>query len=575
MPKQEAQTAFRPGARRPLRQDEGDSGADPVPPRPPARSDVVQRLTELLRQSRARDRLFAAPQQDDGAPATVVVAVSGGADSMALLHLLSLMRDEWSLKVVAAHLDHGLRRESAEDATFVGEMACRWNLPFETDRLPAAALKEEGNLEAAARQWRYSFLAQVAIDRQVDGQPVDVAVAHTANDQAETVLMNLVRGSGLRGLAGMRPVRPLTLQGRVVPGVRVVRPLLAVSRSEVLEYLRIHDIPWREDPTNQDRTFVRNRIRHDILPGLQEINPQIVASICRTATLLGDELKRSDHATQQALAATRKSGEGGRPASTERVPTPAEAGQPFGQADRQIFDLTAFRSLRESDQRSVLRAALRGLGRPLMGIGFDSVERLRESLCNDDQTGGPYTWVHDVMVTRIRNAFSLHRREALPFVPNHPFLDCVSRRKFPVRSVSVPGELETGGWVLRSAEVERGDLPGVLAARSTGSPVSGQGLGGQISPWEAYIDADAARELGLSAPRAGQRFEPLGLGGHGKALGDYFTDRKVPRFLRAGWPLLLDGDRVVWVGGHQIAHFARITDRSRRVYHFYWEVSNR
>ncbi len=494
---------------------------------------------------------------------------------MALLHLLSLLQGEWSLRVVAAHLDHGLRPESAEDASFVGEMAGRWNLPFETARLPADALKEEGNLEAAARQWRYRFLAQVAVDRQVDGQPVDIAVAHTAIDQAETVLMNLVRGSGLRGLAGMRSVRPLTLQGRVVPGVRVVRPMLAVTRSEIVDYLRVHEIPWREDRTNQDRTFVRNRVRHDILPCLQEINPQIVASLCRTASLLRDELKRSDHATREALAATRRSGEGRRQASTARDATPAEGGQPFGEAVRQVFDLPAFRSLSKADQRSVLRHALLELGRPLTGIGFDSVERLRESLCSGDRTGGPYTWVKDVMVTRTRNAFGLHLQEALPFVPNHPFLDCGARGVFSDRSVSVPGELETDGWILRSAEVERGDLPGVFAARSADSPIPGQGLGGQISPWEAYIDADAVRQLSLGAPRAGQRFEPLGLGGHGKSLADFFTDRKVARFLRAGWPLLLDGDRVVWVGGHQIAHFARVRDRSRRFYHFYWEESTR
>ena len=574
MSNQEAGVAFRPGDRRWLPEAEGDSGACPVPPRSPEPSDVVERLTELLRQTRTRDRLFAAPQQDYGAPATVVVAVSGGADSMALLHLLSLLQGEWSLRVVAAHFDHGLRRESAEDASFVGEMAGRWDLPFETDRMPAGALKEEGNLEAAARKWRYRFLAQVAVDRQKGGQPVDVAVAHTANDQAETVLMNLIRGSGLHGLAGMRPERPLMLEGRVVPGVRVVRPLLAVTRPEVLEYLRIHDIPWREDPTNQDRTYVRNRIRHDILPSLREINPQIVASLCRTASLLGDELKRSDHAARQALAATRKSIEGRRPSSATRGAAPAEGGQPFGEADRQVFDLPAFRSLREADQRSVLRAALLEMGRPLTGISFDSVERLRESLCNDVQTGGPYTWVKDVMVTRMGNAFSLHLREALPFIPNHPFLDCSSREMLQARSVSVPGKIETDGWILRSAEVDRGDLPGLFAARSTGRKVPGQGLGGQFSPWEAYIDADAVEEISLGAPRAGQRFEPLGLGGHGKALADYLTDRKVPRFLRAGWPLLLDGDRVVWVGGHQIAHFARITDRSRRFFHFYWEESS-
>ncbi len=491
---------------------------------------------------------------------------------MALLHLLTRMRDVWTLNLVVAHLDHSIRPDSREDASFVVEMAKRWNVPFETNRLPPETLTVSGNLEASARRWRYQFLAQVAADYQADGCVVDVAVAHTANDQAETVLMNLIRGSGMRGLAGMRAVTPLLLQNRPVPGVRVVRPLLGVSRSEIMRYLREHSIPWREDPSNQDRTFVRNRIRHEVLPLLKKINPQIVASLCRTASIMDAEAQRSERYTQQALAATRWGNEGeGRSFSSHTSPATPGGASPEAHC-RQVFDLLAFRDLSAADQRGAVRAALRELGRPLTGLGFDAVERLRLALCEEDRSGGPYSWFADLMLTRTQNAFSLHHRDATPFAPEHPYLDHTWRANLPAVELKVAEEITVDRWTLRCAEVDRQELPFAWAAKSTDSsgprPRPGER---RLSSWEGYIDADTVQQLRLGTPRAGLRFEPLGMDGHGKPLADYLTDRKVPRFLRAGWPILFDGERVVWVGGHQIAHSVRITPRSRRVFHLYWE----
>ncbi len=495
---------------------------------------------------------------------------------MALLHLLTRMRSSWNLYLVVAHLDHNIRPESAYDASFVVEMAKRWNLPFETTRLPAEALTQEGNLEATARSLRYEFLAQVAVDQQADGCPVDIAVAHTANDQAETVLMNLIRGSGLRGLAGMQAVRPLLLQNEPVPGVRVVRPLLDVTRSEIMHYLGEHEIPWREDPSNQDRTFVRNRIRHEILPLLGEINPRIVASLCKTASVVGGEVHRIERYTQQALAATRWNSEKEEKSNSPHASPPTLGETSLILPSRQVFDLHTFRSLSLADQRETLRASVRELGRPLTGLGFDTVERLRRTLCDENRSGGPYSWFADVMLTRTQDAFSLHHRDTTPFAPEHPYLDGTWWANNPARRLSVTEEIIVDRWTLRCEEVNRRDLRYEWAAKSTDSPRKRPAPGERrLSSWEVYIDADSVQQISLSTPRAGQRFEPLGLRGHGKPLADYFTDRKVPRFLRSGWPILLDGERVVWVGGHQIAHSVRITPRSRRVFHLYWEPTRR
>ena len=534
------------------------------------------RLFELIGQMRARERLFPSPTGDDGNPARVVVAVSGGADSMALLHLLTRVRTDWNLDLVVAHLDHNIRPESADDAAFVGEIARRWNLPFLTSRLPAEALTREGNLEATARRLRYQFLAQAAVDQQVDGCKVDVAVAHTANDQAETVVMNLIRGSGVHGLAGMQAARTLHLENRPVPGVRVVRPLLDVTRAEILKYLSEHDIPWREDESNQDRTFVRNRVRHEILPRLEELNPRIVSALCRTASVMRGEVQRVEHFSQQALDATRRISESESTSASTHFSRPTSGEDSLNVANRQVFDLSAFRSLSPADQRGALRACARELGHSLTELGFETVERLRRTLCDENRGGGPYSWFADIVLTRVEDAFSLHLRGTMPFVPEHPFLDADWQANSPDRTLSAGGKIIADRWTLRCEALIRKELPKEWAEQWTGTPrpstVSGER---RHSSWEAYIDADSVQKLSLSTPRAGQRFEPLGLGEQGKPLADYFTDRKVPRFLRSGWPILVDGERVVWVGGYQIAHSVRITPGSQSVLHLFWEPTGR
>lgn len=510
--------------------------------------EIDQRLLDQLTQAQERHRLFPAPARPDAAPTPVVVAVSGGADSVALLHLLTRVQDAWALDLLVAHLDHNLRPESAADARFVAELAERWGLPFESARLPAEALAQQGNLEAAARQARYRFLAQIAARRQAEtpGCAVVIAVAHTANDQAETVLMNLIRGSGLDGLAGMPPKRPLLpdeTPATPISNISVVRPLLGVSRAELLQYLNAHEIPWQEDPTNRDQSFVRNRIRHDILPRIGQINPQIVSALCRTAAILSAEAARVRTYNRQSLSA------------------------PLVQAQRQhgdgrrVFDLAQFQALDVAAQRSLLRATGLSLGQPSEALSFESVERIRQQLLGQSGAGGPFSWVGDLMLTRAHDSFSLHRQEAEPYIPDHPHLGQSWLSLYGARVIPVPGDLTVGDWTLHSRLLPQQEL----------APDWPE----EIDPWEAYIDAGKVGELLLTGPHPGQRFAPFGMAGHGKALADYFTDRKVIRSLRAGWPIVLDSDsaEVVWVGGHQIADWVRITPRSREILHLRWEPS--
>ncbi len=212
-----------------------------------------------------------------------VVAVSGGADSGALLHALAADRP------TVAHLNHRLRgADSDADAAFVASL--HPSLPHSIEAIDVAAVAAGDNLEGTARRVRYDFLARVA--RQVGA--TWVATAHTLDDQAETVLHRLLRGTGLRGLRGIAAVREL------VPGILLVRPMLRVSRADVIAYLTAAGHPWREDATNRDLAFTRNRIRHDLLPLLRTFNPAVESVLGRLAGQ-ADEVFRDLEAEAERL----------------------------------------------------------------------------------------------------------------------------------------------------------------------------------------------------------------------------------------------------------------------------------
>lgn len=239
------------------------------------------------------------------ADARLVVAVSGGADSMALLHLYIRARGPKGL--LAATFDHGLRGEqSREDARFVAETAAAWGVRCAVGH--GGLSPDAAGHEARAREARYRFLAAAARDFGASY----VATAHHADDQAETVLLNLIRGTGARGLGGMRPITPLPH----APELTLIRPLLDARRADLLDYCRAEGIAWRDDPTNADTDYRRNWARHVVLPLLADANPKIVEALTRMASIIGEEdayldeytaglLKSAAHITPQRVWITR------------------------------------------------------------------------------------------------------------------------------------------------------------------------------------------------------------------------------------------------------------------------------
>lgn len=229
--------------------------------------------------------------------ASLLVAVSGGPDSLALLHLLSRLQRTQQLQLHVAHFDHGLRPDSGDDADFVGEIAAKWKLPYAGATADVRALAPVyGGIEAAARAARYGFLRDTALALGVDA----VTTGHHADDQAETVVMRLLRGAGPTGLAAMRP-RLRYDQWRNIgehigstelasgEGPALVRPLLRVERAGLLAYCSEHGLDPRHDSTNDSPDYLRNRVRGYIIPLLKTYNTHIVGALGRTAAICSDE----------------------------------------------------------------------------------------------------------------------------------------------------------------------------------------------------------------------------------------------------------------------------------------------
>jgi tRNA(Ile)-lysidine synthase len=291
-----------------------------------------------------------------------VVAVSGGPDSVALLRALAELRArQTSQGLLVAHLNHQLRgADSDADEAFVRDLHARLvaagaaGLELRSDRIDVAALAraQGANLEAAARRARYDWLARVAEETGCR----QVATGHTADDQAETVLHRLLRGTGLRGLRGVAPRRPLR------PGVEVIRPLLSVTRSEVLDYLRAEGQDWCRDSTNLDPAYTRNRIRHELLPHLAErYNPEIAAVLARLA-----EQAREEYALLEAQARALL----------------AEAELPRAGA-LLVFDRRRLVGAPRPLLREALRLAWEREGWPLGAMGFAEWERLAAVACGE------------------------------------------------------------------------------------------------------------------------------------------------------------------------------------------------
>jgi tRNA(Ile)-lysidine synthase len=458
-------------------------------------------------------------------PGSVVVGVSGGADSVALLHVLLRLRDELGLMLYAAHLNHGIRGSEADaDAAFVEALARDWGVPcvVETADVPALARERKLAIEEAARQARYAFLLRVA--RQIGADAV--AVAHHADDQAETVLMHFLRGAGLAGMRGILPMSDLTrlrigASSDVEGGpVRLVRPLLEVSKDDILAYCRDNGLEFRFDRSNLDQTHFRNRLRHELLPLLKTYNPNIREVLRRSAVVAADDYALLLQQLRRAWDSTLTSeGDGW-----------------------MEFDLRRWRRLPKSLQRGILREAIRRLRHGLRNINWIHVENALDVLNGSDT--GAATLPQGLMATARYGRFYVAEAEWSP-PPDVPQL---AGQSVPV---PVPGSvvLPDGRWTV---EAEVLDSPPDTFSND--------------DPWQAWLDmAVAGTDLALRPRHPGEAFAPLGMGGRTQRVNECMINAKVPREWRANWPLLCNPRQVLWVAGLRLDERAAVTPATERV----------
>lgn len=439
----------------------------------------------------------------------LTVGVSGGPDSAALLHILARLAPELRLDLTVAHLDHGLRAESAADAAFVEGLARDYGLNCVVERVDVALLaRQRGlSLEEAGREARYTFFARLG---------PTVAVAHNADDQAETVLMHFLRGSGLDGLRGMLP-RSVRVGGEGGLDLAIVRPLLAEPRSEIEAYLADHRLSSVRDASNADTTFFRNRLRHELLPVLQTYNPNIRSVLGRTAEVAAGEAELLQSLVSQAWG------------QVAQVKSGAVT-----------FDLPAWRALSRPLQRLLLRRAIAQAAPEVRNLDFTPLEAALE-------------WAQTAESGHTADLFA-----GLALHVSGPHLRLLhwqekSLAVSPPEAVSltVPGRTVFGDWTIDA------EAPALLRAAE---------VQGNADAQTAYLDAQGGPWL-VRAREPGDRFIPLGLNGHTK-LSDYMINRKVPVDRREAWPLVCaaaDPGRILWVCGVGLSEAARVPDGGQAI----------
>lgn len=425
----------------------------------------------------------------------VVLGVSGGADSIAMLYVFNELI-EYGLDLIVAHLNHGIRGDEAKrDADFVKETAKSLGLTFVYGEVDTLKFKEEQglSLEDAARTLRYKFFDQVLTKHYA----TKLATAHTLDDQAETLLMRLIRGSGSKGLSGIPPVSS-----------SMIRPLIDTSRSEIEQFLRSKKISWINDSTNESKEFLRNKIRHDLIPELETYNPQIKETLSRTADILRSE---EEFISKQALK---------------------HFGETFSTNKSELIgNLKHYRTIDKSLRFSLLRLAVEKIAKSLKNISSIHITATDDFLLSDS-TSGEVEIPEGIVIVKGYDTILITKKSEL----EHEF-------KYSIQS---PGK-----WSFPEFEVEVSILKTDTLDENNESV--------------AYFDTESI-DFPIEARnfKPGDRFSPLGMTSS-KKLQDYFTDIKLPQFLRSRVPIFISKGEIMWLGGIRIDDRFKVKEKKNEV----------
>jgi tRNA(Ile)-lysidine synthase len=473
-------------------------------------SQVQQAFTDKVRETILAHGMI-------GKGESVLVAVSGGADSVALTHVLVSLASELSIRLALAHLNHGLRPQEAErDADFVAALADELDLPCHIDTVDVRSFQQQHklSLEDAARRVRHRFL-QTTAERHAYSK---IALGHHADDNAELILMFLLRGSGSAGLAGIPALRE---------GV-FIRPLIRTRRAEILHYLHAAGRHYVTDATNMDLRYLRNRVRHQLIPMLRAAyNPKIVEALNRLASIIVAENQWMEELVDPLMATS----------TICREP------------EQVVLSLSALASLPLAARRRIVRRAICGLKGDLRRITLahvDQILKLAECPVPDKRLNLPQ---HIEVWKQLDTLIVLQRPGAAQKGPER------HRAELPWAAyeyrLSLPDTLRISeiDAILRITEITPEQVPKLTL----------------VGSHTAYFDLDQLHfPLVVRNFRAGDHFSPLGTSGRQK-LKKFFIDHKVERAERRNCPILVSRGQIVWIAGHRVGHAARIRDETRRV----------
>ena len=437
----------------------------------------------------------------------IVVGFSGGVDSLALLVALYELRQPLDCQLHIAHLNHQLRGDSTSDAELVKQYANLLKLPFTIKKIDIPALIKQRNqsIEALARKERYEFFETVS--KKIGA--TKVALGHQRNDQAETVLMNLLRGAALTGLRGILPIRD----------GKFIRPLLDFSRTEIEEFVAEQGLQPCEDSTNWDRNFLRNRIRLDLLPLLKrDYNRNIQNTLAQNAELLRAESDYLEDIARKALDACLAE-----PATHDVV----------------ILNRLMFLRHHPALRRRILRLAIGQIQGDMKQLAFNHSEfmlQLSEGKSPNRQLNLP----NNLEFLRAYNQLIIQRPTSK-----------IGEFEY---TVAVPGDnnFPALNAVMVATIVE-------APSRKTSYVLDGK--------FQAVFDVDQIQmPLKIRSRRAGDRFQPFGMKGT-KKVKDFFIDAKVPQRMRQSIPILVTGDEILWVVGHRTSEKCKVSNKTRRFLH--------
>jgi len=437
----------------------------------------------------------------------ILVGVSGGADSMALLYALI----EAGFPVVVGHLDHGIRAGSESDVKFVCTEAEKLGVVFVTERVDTEAYAREGglSLEEAARELRYRFLFRTAVDKECKA----VAVGHHADDQAETILLHLVRGSGLKGLVGM-PHRRLT---QWHPEIPLVRPLLELPHADLVNFCERQDISVIEDESNQDNRFLRNRIRHDLLPLLDEMNPRFSKTLSRLGKIVRGDVLLLESLTDQIWSEV--------------------GGEVIGESAH--FSRARFLDVDLGMQRRLMRKAFDFLRPGLLDVGFDLIERAVEAVEKPPESG------ETDLAQGVRLVICKEKVSLIPWKESEDLSGYPQMVEELQIDVGKRGRYAIGGtWEIVVDPIESIELAEIETNQDR---------------YIAFLDLGISPTLlKVRKRKEGDRISPLGMDGRGMKLSDLMINEGVPSSAREGWPVIENRGDIVWVPGCRTAESTRV-----------------